>query len=457
MTMTVSGGGIKLTASASKQSQSIMSALDMKPQHMLKLFKGYGVGMESSAFMYSHMLGFSERVGGTTYYHTEKDASTAPLEYTAIDTTGQVSVYTLKGASSTYFYARVHDVVSDKDENHGFVTAVDPLGASGAGTVTVTYPTGVTAPTTTTDDGVVIISTRSFGEDSDVGTPALSRSSQYENHTQIIKDKVSTTSTAFTDETWVNYGDQGFYSIQLIDGESRMHRHIENMFMHGKHYDSVADPTSQVGGNMVTSQGLLDVAETRGTTLSAAPASIADWDLVSSNNLANGIKPSIPIWTYAGADSLDTIDQIFYGTSSELQNSQSFLKSATDNSLFKTTEAYGVYMNFKYLNKRYTYMFETNESWSDIAGYNAEGFGYSNKGIMVPIYKSKDGMTGKKFGTIGTRYKSLNGLNRRMIADNHNGFGSTNGASINEFDSKSTMWLSDIGAQFMGGYQYTTW
>jgi len=455
--ITTSGGGVNFNSSATTQSNSIMSSIDMKPQHLLQLFKMNNLGMDSRGFLYSHMLGFSKEVAGTTYYHTEKDPSTAPLEYTSFTTASQVCVYTLKSPSTTYFYARVHDVVVDKNGVQGFVTAVD----SSAGTVTVTYPAGVTAPTASTDDGILIISTRSFGENSLVGDAAFTRSSQYSNVTQIIKDKVAVTGTSFTDATWINFGPKGYYSMQLVDGELRMYRHIENMFMHGQVAGTtpVTDPTTATtGAKMVTSQGLVDVATTRGTTLSAVPSTMADWDVIGQNNLANYIKTTTPIWTNMGAASADDIDELFYGTSSALENHQSFLAKATDNSLFKASEAYGVYVNFKYLNKRYTYQFETNDAWSDQAGYGADGFGYSNKGVMVPINKVKDGMSGKMFGTMGTRYKSKNGLNRKFMVDTMNGFGSSNGGvSINEFDAKSNVWLADMGAQFMGGHQYSIW
>ena len=456
MATTATGGGAKQTASAQVLTENVLSSIDMKPQHLLQLFKMNQSGLESRAFIYSHMLGFSKEVAGTTYYHTEKDLSNASLSYTAITTTGQVSVYELAGDSATYFYARVNDIIKDKNGLQGFVTAVD----STAGTVTVQYPAGITAPTTTTDDGIVIISARSHGEGSSVGDAALSRASRYENRTQIIKEKVSQTSTAGTNETWVNYGPKGYYSMQLWDGETRMYRHLENMFMHGEVVASgaeIADPNSASGAKMYTTDGLLSVAAKNGTTLSGIPTSLADFDTIGNNNLANFVKTTTPIWTNAGATALNTIDTIFYGTSSELQNNQSFLKNATDSSLFKASEAYGAYANFKYLNKRYTYMFETNEAWSDPTGYGAEGFGYQSKGVMVPINKVKDGMSGKKFGTMGTRYKNKYGLNRKFMMGDLNGFGSVNGKFVNEVDLQSTMWLSDTGAQFMGSHQYTIW
>ena len=451
MAITASGGGAKATASA-----TIMSSIDMKPQHLLELFRMNESGLESRGYLYSHMLGFTKEVAGVTYYHTEKDLSNASLAYTSFTTASQVCVYTLTGDSSTYFYARENDIITDINGVQGFVTAT----SSSAKTVTVTYPAGTTAPTASSDDGILIIKGRSFGKGASVGDAASSRSTRYSNHTQIIKEKVAATSTDATNESWVNYGDKGFYSNQLWDGELRMYRHIENMFMHGELVTSgaeIADPNSSNGGKMFTSDGLLSVAGTNGTTLSAVPSAIGDFDTIGNNNLANFIKTTTPLWTNAGAKALNTIDGIFYGTSSALQNNQSFLKNATDNKLFKASEAYGAFVNFKYLNKRYTYMFETNESWSDPTGYGADGFNYDNKGVIVPIIKVKDGMTGNKFGTMGTRYKNKYGLNRKFMMDNLNGFGSVNGKSVNEVDLKSTVWLADIGNQFMGSHQYTIW
>jgi len=48
MAITISGGGAKQTSSASVQTNQVMSSIDMKPQHLLQLFKMNQSGLESS-------------------------------------------------------------------------------------------------------------------------------------------------------------------------------------------------------------------------------------------------------------------------------------------------------------------------------------------------------------------------------------------------------------------------
>lgn len=442
-------------ASASIQGHTIMSAIDMKPEHMTQLYRMNNTGMEARGYLYSHVLGFSEATGATTFYHTEKGLSNAVLTVGAQDTdidgvsgviaAGVAVLYTLTGDAATYVYVRKNDVVEFIDGTQGLVTAVSGV------TFTVTPDTAVTIPDVASGEAI-IITTRAFGEGTEVGSPAFTRSSQFSGVTQIMKDKVSASGTSLTDMTWVKYGDKGYYSMNLIDAELRHLRHIEGMFLHGKYTNTFTDPSSSALGKAITSGGLLQAAASG--TSATVPTTMASFDDLSEANMSNFVSKSTPIYGMLGFNVMQGINTAFQGSSTVLIDSPNFLTKTTDDSLYKKSEAYGAFNNFKYYNSQYTYMFDVNEAWSDSTSYGATGFGYKNNALFVPIYKVKDGMSGKRFGTMGTRYKSFNGVNRKFMVDDHNGFGSVNGKTINEYDSTSTVYLSDMGAQFMGKHQY---
>jgi hypothetical protein len=444
---------ITQNASADIQSHQLLSALNvLKPQEMAKLFRMNQAGMEGNAYLYTHALGFQEKVAGEDYFHTEKDLSNASLQVDAV--VGATSnTYTLQNDSATYQYVRVGDVLlfSDAAKTSAIVTAVDRV----AGTFTCTGQGGATLPTTTLDD-YVIIKTSAKGSASNVGDPRFTRASKFQSRLQIIKEKVSADGTSLTDETWVPFGTQGYFSMNLSDGELNLLRKIEGMFVHGVDDNTIVDPDSVTGATFNTSKGLIDTAINNGTTI-APPTTMSSFDTTSLSMIANFVSTTTPLYSKVGHNMLLDIENAFIGSSSVLIDSREYLAKATDDKLFIAGQTYGAYVNFKYLNKRFTYQFESDDSWSDPTSYGATGYDYNSTGVVVPIYKSKDGMTGKKLGTIGMRYKDHNGLNRKMMMDSLDGFGTTNGRSINEIDTKSYVWLCHMGNEFMGGHQFVRW
>ena len=434
--------------------QNITSMVDLfKPQELTTYLKTYNGGLESNMYLYLHTLGFEEKVGGEVYYHTEKNMAHASLLNKTATTaqtysgTTLTETYTLDGDSASHIYVRVGDAILYKGGDQAIVTAVDYT----AKTFTVSADSDLPAVAV---GETLIIFTRVFGAGSNVGRAAMTNFTKYSNHLQIIKEKVSTDSSTLTQETWVNFGKRGVYSVQLLDGELRMMRAIDGAMKHGKYQSTIPDADSETGANRVMTQGLIPTAKANGTS-GTLPTSVAGFDDLSATLISNGVKMSTPIWSLLGLKAMNDIENIFLGSGSDfVTQTSNFLSRATDNKLFKASEVYGVFANFKYLNKKYTYQFEVDESWSDPSAYGATGYDYDEKGILIPIRKDKDGMSGKMFGTIGMRYKSANGLNRRFMVDSLDGFGSVNGKSINEVDLTSTVWLAHVGAQFMGSTQY---
>jgi hypothetical protein len=435
---------------ATRATQSIASMVDLaKPQELTTFFKTHDAGLESNLFVYAHTLGFETQVGGETYKWTEKNLSHASLtskNAVSAGAPGAAATYTLDGDSATYVYVRVNDLIlyPDAARTIGIVTSVTGT------TFTVTPDDTTSLPAVSAGD-TLIISSRAYGAASTVGDAAMTKFTKYSNRLQIIKEKVSTSASALAEETWVDFGPKGVYSVQLLDGELRQMRAIHGALMHGKETSTISDVNSVTGAKRGTTQGLVDAAITNGSTL-AAPTNITSFDTISNANMANFVATSTPIYSLLGFKAYTNIENAFFGSSSVLVDSPNFLSKASDSKLFNASESYGAYMNFKYLNKKYTYMFETNEAWSDPTAYGA--YGYDEKGLMIPIRKVKDGMSGEKFGTIGMRYKSQNGLNRKFMIDSMDGFGSINGKAINETDLTSTVWLSHIGAHHMGSEQY---
>lgn len=443
---------MKQNASAGILTSSIASGLDiLKPEEYLRLIKVNNAGLESKAFMFTHTLGFSAPTGRSNYSHTEKGLSNAILQVQAhaIGVISTPVTYTLTGDAATYVYVRVNDMVMFTNHVRGVVTAVDYT----AKTFTVTPATGVTLPQVIvgTNDFILVYS-RGFGESSTIGEPASTLTYKLSGQTQLIKEKVSTTGTALSDMTWVDFGAKGFYSVQLLDGEMKVLRWLEGSFLHGKQDNTITDPNSTKAGKVLQSQGLLDAA-TAGVSALNPPTTYSDFDSLSEALISTYVSSTTPIYSMLGLKAYQGIQALFFGTG-DLKDSQNFLTNASDDKLFKASETYGAFANFKYFNSLYTYMFELNQMWSDPTSYGAEGFNFNETALFVPIYKVKDGMTGKTFGTMGTRYKEANGLNRKFMIGTNSGFGSSNGATIGELDNTSTYWLAEIGNQFMGTHQY---
>lgn len=440
-------------------SHNIISALDsdaLEPDTLRKLYTPYG--NEWKTHLRLKLLGFETPVTNEDYSHHEKDKTHVALDVLTTDAAalgaGVSRVIELTGAVSDPFYGRVKDgIMFGPDKVVGVIMSVDKPNR----TITVApQDSSLIIPTVVAGDKLVIY-TGISGEGSASVDPAFTRTRKYTNTTQIIDEKVATTGTSLTDATWFEIGGEssgkGMYTDAIAGGEYRMMVKHDGMFWHGVKGGDNVDPTSQadVGGKMRTSDGLLNTITNYGNSIAGFHTgfALADFDEIGQNILDNYGDTAVPIWTGMGYElqkSVETALRTEFGAT----NDQEYLEKTVNDMLYKPNNSYGAYVNFTYYQRmNFTYMFETLENWSNTETYGNFDFPY--EGVAVPLYKSKDQVSGEMFGTIGCRYKALGQYNRKFMTTELVGFGSNKAGEtvVSEVDVRNTMWKAHLGNQFM--------
>jgi hypothetical protein len=440
---------------------SFISGLDIDmPQIRNQLYDPYSEDMWANTYLMLSDMGSIDSVKNEEYSHFEKLRSFEPFKVKNLSApSAKTATYTIHADSldaNNKFFPRVgHTIMfaptagSAGLGHYAVITAIVDAGTA-TPDITVKALDNENLPATSDGETVIVVSSAQ-GEGTGLPVPATSKTAKFTNRLQRIKEKISATGDALTDELWfpIVGGDgslQGWYNEAFKDGDYAMLQYIYNMFWFST-YDAA---TTDADGNIIsTPSGMFETTGTYGTQVGYNSSSdITTFDTIAAYLLQENITVNTPIWVADGVEFHNhwenELRDEFAGAN------QSFLSKSTLD-LGYTNDSFNATYGISSLKKsNYTYNFQPQVGWSSYA--SAGNFDFNERAIIAPMRKVADKMSGSMSNSVCMRYKAQGSLNRKFIMADLAGFGAAlpNETVVSEVDTRSHGWLSQQGTEFFG-------
>jgi len=445
--------------------EQLLSGFDFyKPEIMNTLFRKKGdQGM--SYFMLLKSLGFVLPAAQDSYSWFEDrfihdtftvDAAGAGGAGAAVTYTIQAGSVNTLASGNDYVYPRQWDRIMFPNEVIGSVLSV---AFAGSGVVTIVVRPSLAVgilPAVSAGQELVIVG-NAFAEGTAGTTSRLSGTDKYTNYMQIIKEALTVTGSEMTNQDW-------FDRISGPDGQSilgyMMKGHLDLdyrsalaastalIFENITTNTNIIDSTSVAANNMVkTTQGLIPAVRARGHVVPYTPG------VFSVSSFDNIIK--LLDAEFCGSDML-----CLNGINLDLEMENALVDYFKDSEISYTVantfggdEGLAMSVGFKSLRKgdrRFNFKRMGMFSHPKIGG--ASGYNFSSMGLVLPIDRRKDPVSGDSLPSIGYRYKKLGAYSREMEMTHISGAG--NGLKVISNDLANWHQRQHIGAQAVAANRF---
>jgi len=436
----------------------VTSAFDaFKPEHLNKLFSRYGdQGMDEFRFLKT--MGWEKEVSNHEYGHWEEGRIIENFQVRSNVSdpgAGNSADITLALADlddNNKYYPRLNDEVLFANDVVGLITAID-VGTPAAPVVTVApVDSSENIGALTASDYVVIFS-NAFADGTDQPAGRVKKYHRYTNNLQIIKETVGAHGTDLIRQKWFDVTSEGqsiptYYSEGLLDVDYRMSAHCSHVLLVGKKTTNSSLVDATTGEPVRTTEGLIPYVKAEGLTHPTNTFGMGDFDTIDryleQQHVGTNVLVNLGINRYQQVE--DAIKE--YLDTNGTDYTQKVL-----NDQFGLSQASAATVNFKSFSKSgRNYMLRKMSSFSNPKLLGSSGFDYVNKAVFIPMNKQKDAKTGAWSSSMGYRYGSFNGYNRRMEMWSVAGAG--NELKVSSIDRKDTYMRAHIGAHFMGGNRF---
>jgi hypothetical protein len=444
----------------------IVSLFDVvKPDILSKIYKRYG-DQGQSWLLDLNQMGFLKPVANDEYSHYEDDLVNPTINVrtgVAQPSAGADLVFTLATANldaNNRFYPRLWQIVFFKGGKSGIISDID-VSSPSAPVLTIS-PLDATyqLPGVATGEEVSLIS-NAHSEGSDQPKGAVKGAVKRTNHTQIIKETITSTGSQLTTQTWFDgwmdastiggseqiAGGKSWYNMNFMDMEIRFAMQTSGALLMGEESDgSVIDPVTN--RPIYTTKGLVPTIKEYGNEISYTPGATTIADFDSYDRVLER--------EYAG----DFVMGLFSNNyCNEFENALvSFLANTNiDYVGGKLASAYGaeargVAVNFDYLKKgNRTFMYRRMREFSNRQTFGINGSVVESYGLLIPCGKIKDAKSNKMVSNVGARYKALDGYSRKSEIWVQAGAGP--GQKVLSADIHNTFMRGEFGAHTMGANQ----
>lgn len=451
---------------------NFVSSMDVhKPEIDSELTKRYGSQYISELLMY---VGSEKPVYASEYSHFEEDRIQPKIKATSAGAgAGALATFTLDAAATgsasqaspyvgsvteDYAVPRVGDILLIKPAS-GTVNASSYIRARveavnvGAGTFTA-YPTktGDSVPAIGAAAEIIIIG-NAFGEGSNQPASRISKVTKYTNNTHIFKETYETTGTEDGNIVWFDYTDpQTGKSGKTfgVKGEADAYaRHMinkENILLLSEKITNVtlANAAATAGTPIATTEGLIPFMLSQGNVSSYSAVTGVDLNEIEriirvldkqkgakNNMFACGINLSLQLDNTL-ADRV-TNGGVTYGNFNISQDAAINLQFSN----FKV----GNYMLHK----------KTFDCFNDLQTLGADGYGFANEGMIIPMDNKVDAKTRESIQSIRLRYKANpEDGSRRRRAEFIDNFKSTQDGA----DKFAVRYLEECGLECFAGNRF---
>ncbi len=440
----------------------IVSGFDIhKPEYLNQLFSRYG-DQGASFFQLIRSMGFEKPVAQDTYGHFEENHIHEIIhsrEIVAQPAQGDPITFVLDTTDldgNNNFYVRKFDQMIFPNEVTGIVVDIDVTDPTAPEITVEPNETTDRFPALTAGEELVIMS-NAFSEGSGQPEGAVSGTWEYSNCAQIIKETIGYTGSEMVNQTWFDVTTKGqsipaFYFKGQIDIDYRMALRIDGALLWSKQTTNTTGVIDDDNENRVikTTEGLIPYIRRVGNEQSytAGAFDVAEFDEMD-NTLDREFAGNY-ILTLLGITVHQEIENalVDYFKNTDI----SFARQTTNEVLFNSNESLAASVNFKYLTKsERTFLFKRMGVFNNRKLYGATGYSAPTMGVVMPINKRKDPVSGNMVDSMGTRYRALGKYSRRMEVWQVGGAGE--GLKVTEFDKRNTYQRCHVGAHFRGGNQ----
>lgn len=439
----------------------IVSGFDIhKPENQNVLFSRFG-DQGASFFQVLRSMGFEERVALDTYGHWEENRIHETIHVRGAvnqPAPGAVITFTLDLQDldvRNNFYARKWDQILFPNEVPGSIMMIDSS-VPAAPTVTC-FPNEVSDQFPALTEGMeLVIFTDAWSEGSGQPDPALRGTWRYDNDAQIIKETIGYTGTEMVNQTWFNVTSMGhsipaYYFLGQVDIDYRMALKIDGALLWNKRTTNPLGIDPDTGRPIKTTEGAIPYTRRIGNEQAYVSGAFTVDTFDEMDNTLDREHAGNYILMLMGISLHQDVEN---GLVQYFRNTNiSFAKQATNSVLFKENEALSASVNFTYLTKsERTFLMKRMGVFNNPKLYGATGYNAPKLGLVFPINRRKDPVSGNMVPSIGTRYRGLGKYNRRMEVWSVGGAGE--GLKVTQFDKRHTYMRAHVGAHFRGGNQF---
>lgn len=439
-----------------------ISPLDiLKPEEWSILADRYGDQFKS-AYLFFRAMGSEYPTARDTYNHTEVDRyyqNIKVLANVAGTGAGNPLLFTLSPDSldaNNNFFVDTKKHILFKGGVVGRVTNINTSVPS-APVITVVPVMATEAIPALTAGEELILFTNAHGQGT--GQPVGTRStvSKFTNYTQIIKGTFSADGSSQTEQTWLTLNGVENAAFTILGQEVAEHSMaiaIDGALMFGK---PNTNNLNDEGNRLTMTKGFIPSIIERGNL---APVPVGTVNISDYNRFGRIFQrencPDV-ICQLMGYDRWTATSTMlfnyFRNTNMEAATSAALSKMypGMDGNSAKGLQGL---LDFEVIKiGGYTYVMKVMKSWSDPTTYGSAGYTYKDAAVFWPMGKvNTDPETKRNFETIATRYKELNGINRRYKLWNVGGAV----GNLNDIDIDNTYIRAEIGGMYMGLNQ-TIW
>jgi hypothetical protein len=443
----------------------LVSGLDvLQPDKFANLIRKYGPQGGEFFTMLRTMSG--EMVTGAVEYswfeEERKHETIGVLAGVAAPGAGNDLVFTLDTTSvdaNNNFYPRLFDVILFKNEVTGYIADIDTtVPTAPVITVRPNSATG-TIPAVTAGEQLVIFSGQ-FSEGSGQPKGAFSKVEQVYNYTQIIKETITYTGTAASDQTWIRFDGQNapkipgdpFYMKGQEDVDYRLSAKISGALLFGQPVTNPNAIDTATGLPLRATQGLIPGIRERGSTLLHTPGT---WTISQYDELDRIFDREGAGRYICGMMALNFQQENNNVMSDYFKHTNiTQAKENVGKDIFKGNASYQAVVNFEYIQKNNrTFMFKNMPEFTNPKLYGAPGYSMPNYAIFVPFGETKavaDGWKGK-LNSMNIRYKGLGSYSRKSKTWK---VGSLDpNFSITDIDNESLYMMVDLGFMHVAANQ----
>lgn len=428
--------------------QVVTSLYDFyKPNEFLEVFERHSYAPSFRMMLKS--FGFSRGTAAPTTGHYEYPWRKDLLRVGTIDTastgagTNVVVVLaaagmfdtgvSVSGSGRQASYPIVGDIIITKDGKKAYISAKDTSVTPHKITLTpVKAAVDLAGSVLAAND--YFIADNAHAEGSGAPSGRSPRVMKYTNDFQIVKNRVGSTGSELTNQTYFNpvEGVPGSLFLKAeLDAYYRFECAAENALLFGSTIDNVTVNVAELGFDVAVkgTEGMIDFVSLNGYTQTYTPASLAMADFNATGRKFKLERVGVnDICTWFGYD-------LYTETEDLLQSlvSNDVTAELTRN-LFRNIGAeeggpiddndFALHIGFFALKKAgYKYYFKSLHAFDEAVGAGATGYEYPQWGIYHPLAYNRDKVTGNKVGTIGYEYKELNGYSRETVIAEVSGAG----------------------------------
>lgn len=440
---------------ASIHSTAVVSPFGvLKPDKYNILINKYG-NQSASFFALLKSLGWMSPVTNGTYSHFEDDylyetiKSNAQVIQTGPGVAQTIRLHADNLDSDNRFFPKVGMRVQYPNELVGQITAIAQTGANVDLTVVPVLSTDNLPHIEANDE--LAIQGIAFGEGSNQPKGTVTRANEITNYTQIFKDSLTLTGSEATTQTWVQkdqkgntincWSDQGLMAL-----EHRMAAYFSYTMLFGQLTNNALVVDTGADGNSVAVQSTIGAwtdTRNRGQAHNYTPGSFSianDFDAIARLLAAEYVNDGFALFLNGLALYQDVENSAYEFT----KNSTDFTRVV--NGLFAGDEALALSIGFKTIHKSgMTYISKRWGISEDPQSFGLSDYGYTEKGLIIPLDKKFDAKSKMSIPSIGIRFKEWNGINRMMNIWEEGSVGMAK--PTNGYDYKKVNYLSEMGVQ----------